>query len=94
MDWVSSGKILLSYALAAILTYVLLSQLVFSNPIKLIVGVFAFLIILITTAIVTKTVNSTDITNLREISNGLGFLRKPLNWIISLLEKLMKILRY
>lgn len=94
VDWVSSGKILLSSALAAILTYVLLSQLVFSNPIKLIVGVVAFLIILITTAIVTKTVNSTDITNLREISNGLGFLRKPLNWIISLLEKLMKILRY
>ncbi|MGD0450520.1 MAG: oligosaccharide flippase family protein [Candidatus Bathyarchaeia archaeon] len=92
VDWVSSGKILFSSGLAAIVSYVLLSQLAFSNPIKLIIGLITFVIVFIATAIVTRTVNKSDLTNLREISNGLGILRKPLNSIINLLEKLIKIL--
>jgi O-antigen/teichoic acid export membrane protein len=93
VDWVSSGKILFSSALAAILTYVLISELAFSNPIKLIIGIVAFVIILLAAALITKTVNAGDVNNLREISNGLGFLRKPLNLLINFLEKLMKILQ-
>ncbi len=93
VDWVSSGKIMLSSALAAILTYVLISELAFSNPIKLSIGIFAFVIVLVPAALITRTVNAADISNLREISNGLGFLRNPLNSLISLLEKLMKILQ-
>jgi O-antigen/teichoic acid export membrane protein len=92
MDWVSSGKILFSSAIAAVLTYVLISQLAFSNPVNLIIGVIVFLIILIVVALVTRTVNMADIGNLREISSGLGILRKPLNFVINILEKLMKIL--
>ena len=92
LDWVSSGKILLSSGLAAIISYFLISQLTFSNPIKLIIGLIAFLIVLIVTSLLTQTVTQGDISNLREITNGLGILRKPLNIIINLLEKLMKIL--
>ena len=93
VDWISSGKILFSSALAAIITYVLISELVFSNPIKLTIGIVTFMIALLSTALITRTVNPADINNLREISNGLGFLHKPLNLLISLLEKLMKILQ-
>lgn len=93
VDWVSSGKIMFSSALAAILTYVLISELAFSNPIKLAIGIIAFVIILVPAALITKTVNASDISNLREISNGLGFLCNPLNSLISLLEKLMKMLQ-
>ena len=93
VDWISSGKTLFSSALAAILTYFLISELAFSNPIKLFIGIVVFVIILVVAALVTRTVNSADISNLREIANGLGFLRKPLNLLISFLEKLMKILQ-
>jgi O-antigen/teichoic acid export membrane protein len=91
MDWISSGKILLSSAVASIATYAALSQLAFSNLINLLIGAIVFIIVLILVAIITRTVNETDIINLREISNGLGVLRKPLHMVISILEKLMKI---
>jgi O-antigen/teichoic acid export membrane protein len=93
VDWVSSGKILFSSALAAILTYVLISEVAFSNPVKLIIGIFAFIVVLLVTALVTRTVNAVDIGNLREISSGLGFLQRPLHLVISFIEKLMKILQ-
>ena len=91
MDWISSGKILLSSAVASIATYAALSQLAFSNLINLLIGAIVFIIVLILVAIITRTVNETDIINLREISNGLGVLRKLLHMVISILEKLMKI---
>lgn len=93
VDWVSSGKILFSSAFAAILTYILISELTFSNPIKLAIGIAAFVIILLPTALMTRTVKAGDINNLREISNGLGFLHKPFNLLVSFLEKLMKIIQ-
>ena len=93
VDWISSAKILFSSALASILTYVLISELAFSNPMKLFIGIVAFIVILIATALITKTVNPADISNLREIANGLGFLRRLLNLIISFLEKLLGILQ-
>ena len=92
VDWGSSGKILFSSGIAAIVSYFLNSQLTFSNPIKLITGLIAFVIVFLVAALATQTINKADITNLREISNGLGILRKPLNTIINILEKLMKIL--
>jgi O-antigen/teichoic acid export membrane protein len=42
VDWVSSAKILFSSAVTAILTYLLISPLAFSNPIQLVVGVVVF----------------------------------------------------
>lgn len=92
VDWVSSAKILFSSAIAAILTYVLISQLAFSSPIQLVIGVIAFVVVFIVAAVVTRTVNKAEVSNLREIISVLGPLRKPLHFLLKLIEKLMTIL--
>jgi O-antigen/teichoic acid export membrane protein len=92
VDWVSSAKILFSSGVAAILTYVLISQLAFSSPIQLAVGVIVFILVFLFAALLTRTVNRADISSLREIIISLGPLRKPLNALLNLVEKLMKIL--
>jgi O-antigen/teichoic acid export membrane protein len=92
VDWVSSAKILFSSAIAAILTYALISQLAFSSPIKLIIGVIVFVVVFIVAAVVTRTINRTDVSSLREIISVLGPLRKPLHFLLKLIEKLMTIL--
>jgi hypothetical protein len=91
VDWVSSGKILFSSAIAAILTYAFISILAFSSPIQLVIGVIVFLVVFIVAALVTRTVNGADMSNLREIVNALGPLRKPLRFLLNLIEKLMTI---
>jgi len=92
VDWVSSAKILFSSAIAAVLTYVLISQLAFSSPIKLVIGVIVFVVVFIFAALVTRIVNRAELSNLREIVNALGPLRKPLRFLLNLIEKLMTIL--
>jgi len=92
VDWVSSAKILFSSAITAILTYALISQLAFSNPIRLVIGVIAFVVIFIAATLVTRTINRGDLNNLREIINVLGPLRKPLRFLLNIIEKLMTIL--
>ena len=91
VDWVSSVKILFSSAITAILTYALISQLAFSNPIRLVIGVIAFVVIFIVATVVTRTINRGDLTSLREIINVLGPLRKPLRFLLNIIEKLMTI---
>ncbi len=92
VDWVSSTKILLSSIATGILTYVILSQLAFSNLLQLIIGVFVFSAIFIVVAILTKTINRVDVNNLREIINGLGAIRKIFSPLLTLVEKLMDLL--
>ncbi len=67
VDWISSTKILLSSATAAIITYIILPQLSFSNWIKLIVGATIFLFTFLTITLSTRTINRSDINNLREM---------------------------
>jgi len=93
INWISSGKILFSSGLTAILSYLLTSQLPFSNPINLIIGAFAFVVIFVFIAVVTRTINKADMSNLREITSGLGVLRSTLNFILRFLERLMEILQ-
>jgi O-antigen/teichoic acid export membrane protein len=92
VDWVSSVKILFSSAITAILTYALISQLAFSNPIRLVIGVIAFVVIFIAATLITRTINRSDLNSLREIINVLGPLRKPLRFLLNIIEKLMTIL--
>jgi O-antigen/teichoic acid export membrane protein len=94
VDWVSSTKIIFSSGIAALLTYLLIIQLALSNLILLGIGVFAFVIIFVLIAVVTKTINLTDIGNIREIVNSLGPLRKPLSALINVIERLIKLIRY
>ncbi len=93
VDWVSSAKILFSSATAAILTYLLISQLTLGNPIELALGVIVFLIAFVFVALLTRTVSKADISNLREIVNALGPLRGLLNLLLNVIEKMMEILQ-
>ena len=93
VDWVSSGKIILSSAIAAILTYLIIFKLPVHSLIQLIIGVSAFVIIFILIAVFTRTISIADMTNLRLLSGGLGPLSKPVNYVLDIIEKLMKALR-
>ena len=92
VDWVSSAKILFSSAVTAVLTYGLIYLLPFSSPLRLVIGVIAFAVIFVAATIVTRTIDRSDFTSLREITNVLGPLRKPLGFLLNIIEKLMTIL--
>jgi O-antigen/teichoic acid export membrane protein len=89
MDWASSAKILFSSGLTGIITYFFVSWLPFSSPIRLVLGVVAFVLVFLILALLTRTLNHTDLNNIRQIAGGLGPLRKPLTVILNLIEKLM-----
>ena len=93
VDWVSSAKILLSSAIAAVLTYVLIAQLSFSSWIRLVIGVAIFLPAFITATLLTRTVNTADMDNLRGMLSALGPLRRLFNRLLNLIEKIMTTLR-
>ncbi len=93
VDWPSSIKILLSSAAAAIVTFTLLSLIPFSNWIKLIIGVVIFILVLIPTILLTRTIDRSDISNLRGMLAELGPLRRLFNFLLNLIEKLMNALR-
>ena len=93
VDWLSSARILFSSAAAALLTYVVLSQLASGNLIRLIIGVIVFVAAFLFIALITRTVKQSDVSNMRDIVNALGPLRKPLNLVLDLIEKLMSILK-
>ncbi len=88
IDYVSSAKIALSSALAGVLTYFTLSQLPFSAPIELLIGVVLFVVAFVLLAVVTKTIDKTDLSNVKQITYALGPLRKPIGWVLSIIEKL------
>ena len=93
VDWGSSAKILLSSAIAAALTYILISELSFSSLIRLIIGVVFFTFVFVTAALLTQTINKSDIENLRGMISGLGIIGKIFNRILNIIEKLMKTLK-
>lgn len=93
VDWKSSAKIFLSSAAAAAITYATITQLSFSSWIKLILGLTIFLPFFIITIILTRTINRSDINNLREMLSELEPLQKLFNRLLNLIEKLMTILR-
>ena len=93
VDWASSAKIVFSSAAAGLLTFLSVSVMPFSYPIQLLLGVVIFVLSFVAIAILTKTITAADIANVREIVRALGPLRKPLNLIINLLEKIIHLLR-
>jgi O-antigen/teichoic acid export membrane protein len=93
VDWGSSAKISFSSAAAGVSTYVAISLLPFSNPVLLVSGVVVFVVAFIVFAVITQTLNKDDLTNIRQIANALGPLRKPLTLVVNLIEKSMKIVK-
>jgi O-antigen/teichoic acid export membrane protein len=93
VDWVSSTKITFSSGVAGILTYLIISLLHFPDPVELLVGVVAFVALFIFVAIITRTITSAEAKYVRDIVNGLGPLRGPLNFFVSIVEKLMHVIQ-
>jgi O-antigen/teichoic acid export membrane protein len=89
VDWLSSAKILFSSVIAGAVTYLALPLLPLSNPIELVLGCIIFVVVFIVAAVVTRTIDKSDIDNVREIISGLGPLRKPLTFIIDVIAKMM-----
>ena len=83
------SKILISSSIAALVTYFFVYWLQFSNPVELILGVIMYVIVFIVAALVTRTINQSDIGNIRQIASGLGPLRKLLTVLLDLLERFM-----
>jgi O-antigen/teichoic acid export membrane protein len=94
VDWTSSAKILLSSATAAAITYALTSQIAFSSWIKLIIGATIFLFTFLTITLSTRTINTYDINNLREMLSELGPLSHLLNFLLNIIEKLTTIFQF
>jgi hypothetical protein len=93
VDWRSSAKILLSSAVAAALTYALISELGFSSWIRLIIGIVFFAFVFVAAILLTQTIDKSDIENLRTMVSGLGIIGKIVNCVLNIIEKLMKTLK-
>jgi O-antigen/teichoic acid export membrane protein len=88
-DWVSSGKITLSSSVAGLITFFSVSLLPFNNPEKLVIGVVIFVVTFLLFAVFTRTLNKSDLVNVREVANAMGPLRRPIAVVINLVEKMM-----
>ena len=93
VDFKSSSKIVLSSSVAAIATYLLVSELGFSSIIRLIIGAVFFALMLVVTALLTKTINNSDIENLSSMAQGLGIVGKIFCGFLNIYQKLMNRLR-
>ena len=93
VDWRSSARILLSSAITAIITYIVVSQIELISSIRLLLGVLIFFVILIPCMLLTRAITVLDINNLRNIASGLGALRRPILLVLKTLEKLIKALK-
>jgi O-antigen/teichoic acid export membrane protein len=93
VDWRSSAKILLSSAIAASSTYLLISELGFSSIIRLILGVIVFTFLFAALTLLTKTINKSDIQNLQGMVSGLGGIGKIFNSVLSIIKKLIGIFK-
>jgi O-antigen/teichoic acid export membrane protein len=93
VDWRSSTKILFASAIAAIPTYVLVSQLEVSNWIRLVIGAGFFIIVYVFAALFTRTVTRVDISNIRNMISGIGGLNRIISRLLDMIEKMIDVLR-
>jgi O-antigen/teichoic acid export membrane protein len=89
IDWIASGKILLSSAVASGLTYAIVSILGFVSWISLIVGVLVFVPFLGLGSLLSRTINVDDLDNLREMTKSLGVIHRVVVFVFGFYEKLM-----
>jgi stage V sporulation protein B len=93
VDWRSSTKIFLSSSLTAVLTYVLISNIDMSSLVRLIVGLLFFVFVFVSVTLITRTINQSDIENMRGMVSGIGSIGKILNLVLNVVEKLMQTLK-
>jgi O-antigen/teichoic acid export membrane protein len=93
VNWLSSAKIILSSAVSSVLTYVVLSVVSFSSWLELLIGVLIFVLCLVPSLLLTRSITRTDIENVRLIVNGLGVIGRLISRFLGLIEKIMANLR-
>jgi len=89
VDWNSSARILLSSAIAGVLTYAAIFELSFSSWIKLLVGTIIYIIIVVLALLLTRAIKKPDIDNLKLMIGGLGALGAKVNKLLNLIERIM-----
>lgn len=95
IDWKSSAKIFLASGIAAVVTYLLLSQFNGSSRIEWLVEAFsggmAFLIVYLVAAPLIRAVDKNDVRSLRGMLSGLGPFSYIFNIPLKIIEKLSTI---
>jgi O-antigen/teichoic acid export membrane protein len=95
IDWKSSAKIFLASGIAAVVTYLLLSQFNGSSRIEWLVeaigGGMAFLIVYLVVAPLIRAVDKNDVRSLRGMLSGLGPFSYIFNIPLKIIEKLSTI---
>jgi stage V sporulation protein B len=94
VDWASSAKILASSGVAAAVTYAILYQINFANWIELVMGGTIFLFAFLTITLSTRTINRSDINNLKEITSELGPVSPLLKLLLNIIEKIITFFRF
>ena len=92
VDWGSSAKILLSSSVTALLTYFLVLELGFSSLIRLLVGVVFFAVVFVAATLLIKTINRSDLENMRSMASGLGIIGKIFGRVLNIYQKIMETL--
>jgi len=94
IDLVSSAKILLASVVAAVVTYLLLSQLNYNYWIELVTGGISFLGVYLVIAPLIRAVDKKDVRHLREMLSGLGPLSYVFNIPLKIMEKLLGVFEF
>lgn len=93
VDWTSSARILTSSAIAAVLTYLVVTYISYASWMRLTIGVVIYVVILLSAILLTRAISKTDVASLRAMTIGLGPITKILSYILDIIEKLMTILK-
>jgi len=93
VDFGSSLRILLSSAVAGVVTYFAVSQLPFPAWIQLVLGVMLFVVVLVPALLLSRAIARSDIANLRLMTGGLGALGRLISKVLDVFERLMAFLR-
>ena len=94
IDWVSSTKIFLASVMAAVITYIIISQLNFHSWVELVVGGITFLMVYLVAAPLIRAVDENDINNLREMLSDLGPFSHLFQIPLNIIEKLLTIFAF
>lgn len=89
VDFASSGRILLSSTVTAIITFLIVSELHYAAWIRLLLGVALFIGVLVPVMLLTKSVTRHDIANLRVMAGGMGAIGRLVFKVLGLLERIM-----
>jgi len=94
IDLVSATKIFLASVMAAVITYIILSQLNFQYWVELVAGGITFLTVYFVAAPLIRAVDENDVNNLREMLSDLGPFSHLFHILLNIIEKLLTIFTF